>query len=120
MPCYTSINPIHMPKKMPVTLLVAAVVMILIFFFYNSGASSTDQLAWHELPTWVAETETSVQKAYLEGSTLYIVRQPDGTRQDGYAEYLCQAIHDHAPALNDYPEVVILSPANEVIGRSKC
>lgn len=75
-------------------------------------AKSTKELAAYRQDAINAiKLEPKVLDAVItEANVLYAVTQDDGTRRDGYAEYLCQVMNQYKAQVN---KVVVVKPNTE-------
>lgn len=94
--------------------------LALIIWISSGGPTSAQQLEWYNIPQYLVENEQQVLKARVDDMDLFVEINDDGTRRDGFAEYLVQSIKDTFK-LEVYPrDVVLFTPGlKKVIGRAK-
>lgn len=107
-------------KRKIIAALVGGVLALVLMLWIATSDSPANPEGWSQLPSYVMQNEASVKKARIEQDELWIEMDDDGTRRDGFAEYLCQTVKDSF-SFDRYPEIIIFTPGlGKVIGRANC
>ena len=86
------------------------------FLFSTAIASANDNLtAWHNTALATVKEEKSVLDAYWrnpQNNILHVARQFDGSRHDGFAQYLCLTINKGDAPADTLKTIWIYDPIN--------
>ena len=95
--------------------------LIVLAFLMPGSAEAGELKPWQNKALEAVRSEATVIDAYwrsTEANILYVSRKSDGTRQDGFAQYLCTLFGGTGAPQGELKTVQIYDPANYALAKT--